>query len=173
MNSQVTDIASLYAAEHDRLRNVLVQRGVSAATAADVVHDAFLRMLRAPANDLRNPRSYLFKIASNIAVDEYRKQWRAERIIDANAEIDLSVADPAPQADAVLIASDEIAVLHQALAELPPRCRDVLLLHKFEGLSYAEIAARLGITKNTVMAQLAKAISTLRNRMREISASAE
>ena len=57
--------------------------------------------------------------------------------------------------------------LRAALTELPPRCREVLILHKFEGLSYAEIAAKLGIAKNTVTVHLAKAMRLLRRGMRE------
>lgn len=169
MSSQVTNIATLYIAEHDRLRRALVRRGVSAAAAADMVQETFLRMLRAPANDLGNPQGYLFRTAGNIAIDEHRRQTRTNAIIDTAAELDVSVADSAPQPEAAFISSEEIAALHQALAELPPRCREVLMLHKFEGLSYAEIADRLCISKNTVMVHLGKAINILRLRFREIS----
>lgn len=172
MSSQATDFAALYLSEHDRLRTMLVRRGVSTAAAADLVHDTFVRMLRTPGEDVRNLQSYLFKSAGNIAVDEHRRQRRAAAVIDVHADIDEAIADPAPAADVMLIAADEIAALHRAVAELPPRCREVLILHKFEGLSYAEIAERLGIAKNTVMVHLAKAISTLRQRMREDSSRA-
>lgn len=168
MSSRATDIASLYVAEHDRLRRTLMQRGVSAAAAADMVQEAFLRMLRAPT-DVRNPQSYLFRTAGNIAVDEHRRQIRANAVIDPDAELDTSVADVAPQPDSALISSEEIAALRQALDELAPRSREVLMLHRFEGLSYAEIANRLGISKNTVTVHLARAISALRLRFRETS----
>ncbi len=168
-NSHVTDLSSLYAAEHDRLTSLLVKRGVSTSMAADIVHDAFVRMLRTPANDLANARSYLFKTATNIAIDEYRRQRRTSRIMEPDPDFGLSVPDAAPQPDAVLIASDQIAALHRALADLPPRTREVLLLSKFEGLTYVEVGERLGIAKNTVMAHLAKAITILRSRLRDVS----
>lgn len=169
MSSHATDLATLYEAEHGRLRRLLIQRGVPAAVAADAVQEAFLRLLRTPTEGVRDPRSYLFRTAGNIAIDEFRSRSRASAVIDPTAEIDHSVADPALQPDAALMSAERLAELDKALAELSPRAREVLLLHKFDGLSYAEIAERLGISKNTVMVHLANAIGALRRRMREIS----
>ncbi|MNL19253.1 RNA polymerase sigma factor [compost metagenome] len=81
--------------------------------------------------------------------------------------MDEAVADPAPLADATMISRQEIAALKRALDALPPRCREVLFLHKFEGLSYQETASRLGISKNTVMVHMVNALGQLRARMRE------
>lgn len=55
MSSFATDLASLYSTEHGRLTRLLIRRGVSAATAADLIQEAFIRMLRAPADEVRDP----------------------------------------------------------------------------------------------------------------------
>ena len=170
MSSTIADIEALYIAQHDRVRGQLMRKGLSAAAAADLVQEAFLRMLRSgPSEDVVNPQHYLLRAAGNIAVDEYRRQKRSEKVIDAHADIDDCewVADPAPLQDVAVIAAEEFEALRAALTELPPRCREVLILHKFEGLSYAEIAAKLGIAKNTVTVHLAKAMRLLRRGMRE------
>ncbi len=62
--------------------------------------------------------------------------------------------------------SDELAdakeVLRKSIASLPERARVILILHRFEGLSYKEIAAELEIAPKTVENQLARALKLLR-----------
>lgn len=53
------------------------------------------------------------------------------------------------------------------MEQLPPRPREVLFLHRFEGLSYAEISARLGISRNTVMVHMVKALGLLRRQLHD------
>lgn len=165
-----TSIASLYAAEHGRLKRMLVRRGMSAQTAADVVQEAFARLLRAPVGEVRDLRSYLRRTAETVAIDHFRKEQRVKRVVDPMAEVDACVADSLPLADETLISAQERAALAAAIRQLPPRARDVLILHKFEGLSYEEIAGRLGIAKNTVMVHMVKALSALRSAMRDADA---
>lgn len=167
MSMDSTSIASLYAAEHARLRQLLVRRGMSAQTAADVVHEAFVRLLRSQNDDVRDLRSYLHRTARTVAVDLHRKEQRAARVIDPSATVDETIADPLPRADATLISREEIATLAAAIQELPPRTREVLTLHRFEGLSYGEISERLGIAKNTVMVHMVKGLGLLKSRLRE------
>jgi RNA polymerase sigma factor (sigma-70 family) len=52
----------------------------------------------------------------------------------------------------------EADLLAAAIADLPPRCREILVLRKFENLSHREIGQRLGISEHTVEAQLTKAV---------------
>ncbi len=167
MSMDSTSIASLYAAEHARLKQILVRSGMSAQSAADVVHEAFARLLRSENGDIRDLRSYLHRTARTVAVDFHRKEQRAARVVDPVAAVDETIADPLPLADAAIISAEERAILAAALHELPPRTREVLLLHKFEGLSYAEISERLDIAKNTVMVHMVKGLATLKARLRE------
>jgi RNA polymerase sigma-70 factor (ECF subfamily) len=162
MSDLTANLAALYADEHGRLQRFLMRRGMSASAAADIVQEAFLRLLRAPREEVRDLRSYLFQTTGNLAVDDVRRQRR--NALGHAVELDDAIVDPAPLPDAILISREEFQALHGALAELPPRSREVLILHKFEGLSYAEIAVRLGITKNTVMVHMVKAMSGLKAR---------
>jgi RNA polymerase sigma-70 factor (ECF subfamily) len=149
-----------------------MQRGVSAAAAADLIQEAFLRLLRVPRGEVRDLRSYLFRMAGNLVIDDVRHRRRTGAFIDVEAVED-QLVDPAPLPDAALISREEFRALEEALTALPPRCREVLILHKFEGLTYAEIAERLGITKNTVMAHMVKGVSCLKGRVREISSQSD
>lgn len=170
MTQNFTSIASLYAEEQNRLKRMLVGKGMSAQSAADAVQEAFIRLLRSPGNDIRDLKSYVQRTAETVAIDVHRVERRAAAVIDPNALIDDSYADPQPLADALMISREEALALNAALLELPARCREVLILHKFEGLSYAEIADQLGIAKNTVMVHMVKALGCLRSRLRENNA---
>jgi len=58
-------------------------------------------------------------------------------------------------------------VLAAAVEALPPRTREVFRLHKYEGLSYSDIAEQLGIAKNTVMVHMVKALGLCREAMKK------
>lgn len=163
-------LSVLYADEQLRLRRHLVRRGLSAPAAADIVQEAFLKLLRAPREEIRDMRAYLRRAAETLAIDAWRRQSRNAAVIEPLAPADDAIADPGPAADAVMMAREERLALAAAIEDLPPRCRTVLLLHRFEGLSYAEIAERLGISRNTVMVHLANAMTALRRRLRDDSA---
>lgn len=170
MTQNLTSIASLYAEEQNHLKRMLVRRGMSAQSAADAVQEAFIRLLRSPGDDIRDLKSYVQRTAETVAIDVHRIERRAAAVIDPNALIDDSYADPQPLADALMISREEALALNAALLELPARCREVLILHKFEGLTYAEISDQLGIAKNTVMVHMVKALGCLRSRLRENNA---
>lgn len=167
MSMESSSIASLYAAEHRRLEQMLMRRGLSAQSAADAVQDAFLRLLRGSTRDVRDLRSYVRRTAETVAIDHHRSERRAGRIVDRYQPLDENVADPLPLADDAIICGEELAALAAAMRELPPRTREVLVLHRFEGLSYAEISDRLGIAKNTVMVHMVKALGCLKSTLRE------
>ena len=167
MSDEALSVAALYATEQDRLRRRLIGRGLSAQQAADAVQELFLRLLRAPRAELRDPSAYLSRAADSIAIDHWRREQRSRLLFAVEEPDALAIPDPGPSAEAPLVEQQRFADLEQELAALPPRSREVLLLHKFEELSYAEIAQRLGISRNTVMVHLANAMRLLRQRVRE------
>lgn len=167
MSPTPNNLSVLYADEQLRLRRHLVRRGLSAPAAADVVQEAFLKLLRAPHNEIRDMRAYLQRAAETIAIDSWRRQSRQAAVVDPLVMASDAVADPGPSADVAMMAREDSQALAAAIDALPPRCREVLLLHRFEGLSYAQIAERLGISRNTVMVHLANAMTSLRRRLRE------
>lgn len=90
---------------------------------------------------------------------------RARRVIEPDATPNDSIADPGPQVEHTLIRLEEQAAIQLAIRDLPPRAREVLLLPKYENLSYAQIAERLGIARNTVMVHMVRALGLLRQRL--------
>ena len=76
------------------------------------------------------------------------------------------VPDSGASPEVCLVHREELARVRRAVDELPPRCREVFLLHKVAGLSYKEIALQLGISKNTVMVHMVKALAFLERRLK-------
>lgn len=121
----------------------------------DLVQESYVRLMRAHrTGTIAEPRAYLFTTARNIACDLFRR--RQPISIEELAETQrMSVVEE--KADAAENAShaQEIELLIEAIHALPTRCREVLTLRKLHGLPYRDIATRLGISENTVNAQLA------------------
>jgi RNA polymerase sigma factor (sigma-70 family) len=106
---------------------------------------------------IEHPRGLLFATARNAARDLFRRRASANTF--SITEIDgARVFDPMPATPEVASRRQETEILEAAIAALPPRCREVLLLRKFENLSHREIAQRLGIAEHTVEAQLTKGL---------------
>ena len=148
------------------LRHLVARRVGDAGLAADITQEAYSRIanLREGAAP-DNPKAYLFGIASNLVVDHFRDtSGRSEVSVSPDALH--AVADRAPLQDAVLLSREELSVLRAAIDALPPRCREVFLLHKFEQMSYAEIGERLGISRNTVMVHMTRALAHCRDAIR-------
>jgi RNA polymerase sigma-70 factor (ECF subfamily) len=73
---------------------------------------------------------------------------------------------PADQ-ERTIAARQQVRMLYRAILELPPKCRQVFLLHKFKERSHAQIAAHLGISKSMVEKHIIKAMTHCRQRLEE------
>ena len=105
-----------------------------------------------------DPVAYARRAMANANISRWRRH-KMERL----------VAD-APEGNAVYQADRfESEPLWQALRELPPRQRAVIVLRYYDGLSEAEIAKSLGVSTGTVKSQASKAMATLRARRTELS----
>nr|WP_189661752.1 sigma-70 family RNA polymerase sigma factor [Pseudomonas urmiensis] len=130
--------------------------------AEDLTHDAFVRVLENPREQVEQPRAYLHQTARNIAVDGFRREDRrqamAHDVFDDGAAAN---GDP----EAYVHALELAASVERALAELPLNCRRVFIWQKIEGLSQAEIAERMGLTKNMVEKYMIRTLRHLREHL--------
>lgn len=152
-------LLGLFIEQRDALVRFLARRTGSATLAEDMAHDVWLRAATANgAAQIDHPRSYLFRIASNLAYDHRRRLEQGVEIESVPATV-ATIADSAPSPEIIALHKSELARFIRATEKLPPRCREVFLLAKVHELTYAEIAARLGISKNTVMVHISNALS--------------
>ena len=130
------------------------------AVAEELVQEVMLALWRRreelAADEALGP--YLVRAVRNRALNHLRHLHIARR--DAVHAAGPTVA--APSGSGPVVAEELAQALERAMAGLPPRCREVFTLSRGEGLSYAEIAARLGISTKTVEAQMGRALRTLR-----------
>jgi RNA polymerase sigma factor (sigma-70 family) len=137
-----------------RLRGYLRRRFPRLPDIEDLVQEAHLRLWRAKrAGNVRSERGLLFSIARHAAFDSFRRHAKhpTERLPeDPDSAVYL---DDANAAD-ITSRQEEVALLRQALAALPERCREVLVLRRIHALSHREIAERLGIAEHTVEKQV-------------------
>jgi RNA polymerase sigma-70 factor (ECF subfamily) len=132
------------------------------------MQDTYARILKMRETvDIRSGKALLFAIARNAVRDLIRR-----RAIAQHEPITEITDSPVlhDKADVVEFVSrqQELALLAEAIRALPTRCREVLLLRKIQGLSQKEIAARLGITENTVESLVAKGTHRCRDLLREL-----
>ncbi|WP_435258010.1 RNA polymerase sigma factor [Thioclava sp. FR2] len=113
--------------------------------AEDVAQEAMLRLWRiAPQwrQGEAQVTTWLFRVATNLATDRLRKRIRRRAATLDDAP---EVADDQPGAVQSLIETDRMAALHNALAQLPERQRQAVILRHIEGLPNPEIAEILGV----------------------------
>ena len=128
--------------------------------AADVVQDAWLRILRALPG-LRDParlRPWMFGIARRVLMDRFRAQYAAPAFADVEPG---DLAEPDDRREAALAAEE----LHAALDALPVSERELLALFYLEELSLNELADVLSVPVGTVKSRLFRARRLLRERL--------
>lgn len=134
-----------------------------AAEAEDVAQEAMLRLWRmAPEWRAGQARvsTWAFRVVSNLCVDRLRKSGRSVDL-DATPE----PRDGSASAEAGLIEADRVAALQDALASLPARQRQAVVLRHLEGLSNPEIAEIMDIGVEAVESLTARAKRSLSARL--------
>jgi RNA polymerase sigma-70 factor (ECF subfamily) len=146
----------LYRDHAPKLRRRLRARVGSIDEANDLVHDAFARLLGARAvDDLQEPAAVLNRIVRNLLIDRSRRRSARPRHVALGIEAEVSV----PPEQGEELALDQMRRRYRDIVDsLPPRMREVFVLHRIDGLSYKEIAARLDISIRTVEWHIAEAI---------------
>lgn len=154
-------------AEHGRaLQRYFYRRIRTKSDAPDLTQEVYVRMLRISSTEaIRNPQLYLYTVASNLvkehAVLERREADRQE-IDEANVEEALGALPPL---DGELEDSQMSERLSAVLERLPARWRTALILQYRYGLTYREIADRLGVSSNMVKKYLAQGLGHCRRHM--------
>ncbi|MSU25478.1 MAG: sigma-70 family RNA polymerase sigma factor [Opitutus sp.] len=140
------------------LRAYLSKRFPALPDHDDLVQETYVRTLRAHEGG-RVPcvRAFLFTTARNAAIDLFRR--RSGRTHEEISEFRaLPLLEEAPDLTETAELEQRLEILLEAILALPERCRQVMMLRHVDGLAYKEIAARLGISPETVKVHMIKGV---------------
>lgn len=135
--------------------------------AADLMQETYLRVMdRIHVSEFdAEARGYLFRTATNLARDHYRRQrFRTCSSLDDSPEEFLRASDPTPEQ--ACVAHQVTVTMRDALRQMPAEERAVYLLARSSDLGYTEIAEHLGLSLRTVERRMAAAMAFISNRFR-------
>lgn len=166
--------AKLVAAYQDRLTTIFLHMTQNQEAAEDLAQDVFMRIYRARNGYQPTAKfsTWLFRIANNLAINAHRNKARRKEVAlpagettsmtnvrpEERALADKSALMPTRQLDR----NELQTVVQKAMDQLNERQRLSVLLHKFEGMSYVEIADTMELTVPAVKSLLSRARDSLR-----------
>lgn len=144
----------------------------SAAEAEDLIQDLYLKIAGLDAETMSGEVSsaLLFRIANNLMIDRLRSRqrsavrdqaWQRGQVMEV---VGAPVVD-APGADEVVATRQRLNALVEAVSSLPPQTARAFRMHKLEGLSHAETAAAMGVSKSAVEKHISAAMKLLIKKM--------
>lgn len=149
-----------------RLYGKLLKALHSEDLSSEILQEVFLTIWqkRSLIDPARSFRSYLFKIADNLAIDLFRKANRDQAVM---SRLLAASIDHYTHTEEWLEQKEKAGLLHRAIEELPPQRKMVFVLCKLEGKSHEEVAKLLNIAPSTVNNHIVKAMQFLRNYLSE------
>jgi len=145
--------------------------------AEELAQDVFIRVYRSRANYQPDAKftTWLFRITTNVALNWRRDTRREAGYIRLDQDLRESrkreVWDGLPPVDELLVLEHRAQQVRAAIDKLPPKQLAAVLMHKYEGLEYSEIAAALQCSIPALKSLLFRAYETLRHRLAHFAAS--
>ena len=161
-SQRAAEVSKLFRDHNRSLVLFLAARLKDMQAAHEVAQEAYVRVLELESTGAVSfLRGYLFKVASNLAIDRLRRQQSRARLDSVQPVEDfLDLATP----ERAVIAREELAYLGKVLAELPAKYQEAFRLHRVEDLTFEEIAQRMGLKDRMVRRYVANALLYLRLR---------
>lgn len=151
----------LYRGQIGRILGYFLRRQTPSAEAHELAHDAFQRLIQLGSANVSlfdKPEAYLQKIARNLMIDRMKAaRRRAYDLHISSDDAELEGAALEPQ----LEARDMLNRVEAAMQQLKPRTREVFMARRVDGLSYAEISERTGLSFKVIEKEMARAIAHL------------
>jgi len=169
----VNGLLETYLDQREILTRFFRVRMGAEADVEDLLQELYLKVAaHDPSHaDIQAPRAYLYRLATNLLVDRWRA-WQRSRARDSawllvmRSNGALDDADDAPSPEAVVIDRDRLDQLMRVVAKLPQRTQTIFRMHKLDGLSHAEVAEQLGVSRSAVEKHIMDALRALAEKMK-------
>jgi RNA polymerase sigma factor (sigma-70 family) len=159
-------VVRLFAEHRGTLLAFFRRRIRSRADAQDLAQEVYLRMLRVrDLGAIRDPVPYLYSVANNLVKEQAVLERRQASGIDIDELATHPQLETLPAFDGELDAAQRLARLSSVLKQLRPRWQAAVELRFTHGLSYREIAIRLGVSPQMAKKYVAQALLHCRRRM--------
>ncbi len=159
-------VERLFSEHRGGLQAFFRRRIRSKTEAADLAQEVYLRMLRISNQEaIRNPVLYLYTVANNLVKEHAVLERRQASGIDIDEVTSHEQLEVLPAFEGELDAAARAARLRMVLKQLTPKCQAAVLLRFAHGLSYREVAARLGVSPQMARKYVVQALSHCRRRM--------
>lgn len=150
-------LATLYRGHHGWLLGWLRQRLACPQQAADLAQDTFVRLLvQREAQAPREPRAFLATVARGLLIDHYRRASLERAYLDALAQLPEPEV-PSPESQALVM--ETLLAIDRLLDGLKPVVREAFLLSQLDGLTYPQIAERLGLSVSSIQQYMTQAFT--------------
>jgi RNA polymerase sigma-70 factor (ECF subfamily) len=164
--TRVSDERALWLARHalphePALRGWLQHRRLAGLEVDDVVQETYARLIALESVEhIRNSRNYMFQAAHSVLMTHLRRSKVVSFVTVADVEqLGLATSEASPENQAA--DRDELQRLAEAIADLPPRVRDVFVLRRVHGLAQRDVARRLGVSESTVEKHMSRGLHML------------
>lgn len=157
----------LVAQYQDTLLSFFNKRSQNAWDAEELTQEVFYKLLKCKdMGENQYPESYLYSVAWSVLRDKSRRDKVRQK--DNHIEFNETYAREDLASPEQVINSEQLYQQYvAALGELSPKVRAVFLLHRYEGLTYAEIAAHCDITVSAVEKHMMKALTRMKKFLKE------
>ena len=157
-DNQKLVVHDVYIRHRTELCRYLVNKtSVSIDEAQDIVQTAFTRVIEMDFKDIKNPRALLYKTSYNIAIDQKRhgsvRQRHVQAVVDSGST---AVEELSPER--IHDGKRQLSLVVKALWGMPKKRRRLLLMNRFDGQSYAQIARTVGLSETVVRKHVTKAL---------------
>ncbi|HEX7799378.1 MAG TPA: sigma-70 family RNA polymerase sigma factor [Asticcacaulis sp.] len=141
------------------IRQYFLKRVRNPAEAEDLTSELLLRVSQNADRSVQNPEGFIFSIAANLLRDRYRHQQVVDRYRRDQAAPAAGIEVLSPER--VLTGKQSLDALMRALDGLDARARNVFVLSRIDGMSYAGIARLLGLSVSSIEKDMMRALAAL------------
>jgi len=168
LDQQLSSLHDVYIRYRSELCSSVVKKfQVSRDEAEDIVHTAFARVVEIKDQSIKNPRALLYKMSYNIAIDRKRHGAVCQKHVDSVIDSESAVVEELGP-ERIFEGNRQLRIVATVMREMPEKRRELLIMSRFDGLSYAEIARRVGLSETSVRKHISKGLMDCQKALQKI-----